>query len=926
MITDPDLLLAVQLTVRMVSDHELPTPERISTSATRVLTMLRDGGQAQQVGLEDVVREVEARCNVFVPASTHLEDHRGHHEWLADRRGTIEWRFWERYRRWLADAEDLEPQALRSVDDTTNDVLRFNEDPSRPGPWDRRGMVVGQVQSGKTANYIGLICKAADAGYRLIVVLAGMHNSLRAQTQLRLDQGFLGFDTQRRMLDGRTEKMGVGALSGATIYPVHTLTDSSEKGDFKLAVAKQAHVMVGGTDPILLVVKKNKTILDNLIKWATFLAEQQDRDSGRSIVRGVPLLVIDDEADNASVDTKERPAADDPLADEYAPTAINGLIRRLLRSFDKSAYVGYTATPFANIFIFKDDNDDTNKRFGEDLFPRSFIVRLQPPSTYFGPLTVFGTVADPTIGIDASPGLPILKTVDDQAEWIPDRHRSDWSVGPLPGSLKRALRSFILVCAARAARGHERAHNSMLVHVTRFTAVQSQVYDQVRDEIEFLQQRLRRGDGARADSLVAELKSIWDSDFVPTTSLIGGADAVIRWKAIEPLLNAAAAKIEIRKINGTAKDALEYIEHRNGLTVIAIGGEKLSRGLTLYGLSVSYYLRAARMYDTLMQMGRWFGYRPGYEDLCRLYTTAELRGWYRDITLASEELLRLLDEMSAVGSTPEQFGLRVRTHPDGLMVTAAAKMRHGEKVMLSLAGTIPETLVFDTKPEIIKGNFEAAEDLLDGLGEPAPRKEPVGTCVWSGVDPTHVLNFVIRYRPDDHARKVQMEPLRRYIDSRVKAGELLQWTVVLISITDGPKYRLGSLEVGAIKRKPDDDLALLEGRYVLRRMISPTDEAIDFSEEARQAALKETIRRWEENKGRSRRTEPPTVPSGMVLREMRPAEIGLMLIYVLDPSQAGLPENIPIIGYALSFPGSSSAGAIEYVVNNVYYQQELALT
>jgi hypothetical protein len=924
MITDADLLLAVQLTVRMVSVDELPTTERIATSATRVLTMLRDGGQAQNVGLEDVVREVESRCNVFVPASTHLEDLRGHHEWLADRRGAIEWRFWERYRRYLADSEDLEPQALRSLDDTTNDVLRFNEDPGRSGPWDRRGMVVGQVQSGKTANYIGLICKAADAGYRLIVVLAGMHNSLRAQTQLRLDQGFLGFDTQRRMLDGRTEKMGVGAMPGAAIYPVHTLTDSSEKGDFKLAVAKQAHVMVGGTDPILLVVKKNKTILDNLIKWATFLAEQQDRDSGRSVVRGVPLLVIDDEADNASVDTGERPAADDPQADEYAPTAINGLIRRLLRSFEKSAYVGYTATPFANIFIFKDDNPDTNKRFGEDLFPRSFIVRLQPPSTYFGPLTVFGTVADPTIGIPASPGLPIVKTVDDQAVWIPDRHRSDWSVGPLPASLKLALRSFILVCAARAARGHERAHNSMLVHVTRFTAVQSQVYDQVRDEVEFLQQRLRRGDGERSDSLLAELKSIWESDFVPTTSLIGGKDKNISWKTIEPLLHAAAAKIEIRKINGTAKDALEYLEHPKGLTVIAIGGEKLSRGLTLEGLSVSYYLRAARMYDTLMQMGRWFGYRPDYQDLCRLYTTGELRGWYRDITLASEELLRLLDEMAAVGSTPEQFGLRVRTHPDGLMVTAAAKMRHGEKVLLSLAGTIPETLVFDTKPEVIQANFEAAEDLVEGLGEADPG-EPGQTRTWSGVDPSHVLNFVIRYRPDSQARKVQMEPLRRYIDSRVKAGELIEWTVALISTPDGRKYPIGSLEVGAARRKPDDEEALPEGRYVLRRMISPTDEAIDFSADERNVALKETIARWEANRGKSRRTEPPTVPSGIVLRDMRPAQKGLMLIYVLDPAQARLPEDTPVIGYALSFPGSSSAGAIEYVVNNVYYQQELAL-
>jgi hypothetical protein len=446
----------------------------------------------------------------------------------------------------------------------------------------------------------------------------------------------------------------------------------------------------------------------------------------------------------------------------------------------------------------------------------------------------------------------------------------------------------------------------------------------VRDEVEFLQQRLRRGDGERSDSLLAELKSIWESDFVPTTSLIGGKDKNISWKTIEPLLHAAAAKIEIRKINGTAKDALEYLEHPKGLTVIAIGGEKLSRGLTLEGLSVSYYLRAARMYDTLMQMGRWFGYRPDYQDLCRLYTTGELRGWYRDITLASEELLRLLDEMAAVGSTPEQFGLRVRTHPDGLMVTAAAKMRHGEKVLLSLAGTIPETLVFDTKSEVIQANFEAAEDFVEGLGEPDPG-EPGHTRTWSGVDPSHVLNFVIRYRPDSQARKVQMEPLRRYIDSRVKAGELIEWTVALISTPDGRRYSIGSLEVGAARRTPDDPEALPEGRYVLRRMINPTDEAIDFSADERNGALKETITRWEANRGKSRRTEPPTVPSGIVLRDMRPAQKGLMLIYVLDPAQASLPEDTPVIGYALSFPGSSSAGAIEYVVNNVYYQQELAL-
>ena len=262
-------------------------------------------------------------------------------------------------------------------------------------------MVVGQVQSGKTANYIGLICKAADAGYRLFIVLAGSHNSLRSQTQLRVDLGFLGFDTQqRRLFDQNNTRIGVGTLA----YPMkvaHSLTTSLENGDFNLKVARQANVMVGGRDPVVLVVKKNASVLRNLINWATVIRQETDPISGKSIVRDVPLLIIDDEADNASINTRNIIDESGQLDPDQDPTRINALIRTLLQSFEKSAYVGYTATPFANIFI---PEAFESTRFGEELFPRSFIIHVPTPSNYISPSRVFGTMLE-----GEEPSLPIIR-------------------------------------------------------------------------------------------------------------------------------------------------------------------------------------------------------------------------------------------------------------------------------------------------------------------------------------------------------------------------------------------------------------------------------------------------------------------------------------------------------------------------------------
>lgn len=661
---------------------------------------------------ETLIREIEALCNVWIDMATTLEDSKGHDVWLPVERSKIAWNFWQRYRRFLEEDEQMPPQSARRLDEITDQLLGLLERPGRAGAWDRRGMVVGQVQSGKTANFVGLICKAIDAGYRLIIVLAGSHNSLRSQTQIRLDNGVLGFDTRQRMaFDQSNLRTGVGRLPGAPLYHIHSLTNGTERGDFRLTVARGANFMVGGADPVLLVVKKNASILKNLIKWATYIQRQRDPQSGQTQVHGVPLLVIDDEADNASVNTNEVPLdADGKVLDDYEPTKINALIRQLLNSFEKSVYLGYTATPFANIYISQ--SVDTTK-YGEDLFPRSFIVNLPVPSNYLGPARVFGMEANPAAGLEPTTAIPIIRLVDDQDAWLPNVHRSSQVPGPLPASLRQAIRSFILVCAARTLRGQGNKHSSMLIHVTRFVAVQAQIVGQIKEELAVLQRRLEFGDGKAADQLIEELRELWLTDFEGTLENfpedLRESVPSHRWDELAAVLPEAAGRIEVRQINGTARDVLAYDEHPEGLHCIAVGGDKLSRGLTLEGLSVSYYLRASRMYDTLMQMGRWFGYRPGYADLCRLFTTAELTGWYRDITAASEELRGEFDQMAALGETPEQYGLRIRSHPGGLLITAAAKMRDGIQVDVSFSGTISETIVFSRDKADIDDNFALTE-------------------------------------------------------------------------------------------------------------------------------------------------------------------------------------------------------------------------
>jgi Z1 domain len=903
-----------------------PTPDDLDRAVSLSLRTATDLFPDVEMDERTLRRAVEASVSVFVGEASALGDNRGHVAWLNRRRSEIDWRFWNAYRRYQI-TQGMPLEVVSRLDGITDDVLGRLESPDRAGAWDRRGMVVGQVQSGKTSNYTGLVAKAADAGYKVIVVLAGMHNSLRSQTQRRLDEGFLGLDSRTGPgFTGTKRAIGVGA--GGVRHPsALSLTSMDEIGDFAKGIASRITTRIDRTHPpVLLVVKKNATILNNLIDWITPLHERPHPESGRMVVPDLPLLVIDDEADHASVNTKDVELdvdEDGKVISETDPTTINRLIRKLLFAFEQSAYVGYTATPFANIFIYEDKESPT---YGEDLFPRSFIIRIPPPSNYMGPAEVFGIAAKDDPRGQERPGLPILRPVEDADNWIPPKHKKHLVPGRLPPSLRKAMRSFVLTCAARAARGQRNVHNSMLVHVTRFINVQALVTEQVERELRKVQNQLRYGDGEGAPELWEALREIWETDYVPTTAAIPEdvRGDPVSWEQVAAELPDAAARISIRQINGTAGDALEYTDSPDGTSVIAIGGDKLSRGLTLEGLTVSYYLRASKMYDTLMQMGRWFGYRPGYTDLCRLYTTRDLQLAYRNITIASEELLVKFDEMAASGATPERFALYVRTSPDGLMVTAPAKMRRSTKLEMTFSENIVETTIFQRVKEQQQANLRVVEDFITRQEEARRRiaPSPSGNFRWDVVPGKEVAQLLAGWRTADTAQKARGPVLAQYIESRVAAHELKHWMVGLVHRRDAQVTApLAGLTVGLTERGPDLDVDPPPEMFVIGRLVNPPDERMDMSDKQVAEALRKTQDLWD--RGKSRAKSRPKTPSGSSIRGVRSPQRGLLMLYPMDPKQMDLDGFTgPLMGFAVSFPHSPNAPTISYLVPARYWQTD----
>ncbi len=910
-------------------DGTLLDRQHITQTVERFAPIAGPGLDARD--LDVVISELEKSFNVWSGrAGALLGNDPGYQAWLPGRKSDVDWRFWNRYRLFIAGK--FPPRVVEEMDSVTDEVLGYLENPDRVGAWRRHGLVVGHVQSGKTANYTGLICKAADAGYKVIVVLAGIHNSLRSQTQIRLDEGFLGY---ARPFDGSTAHgtpVGVGLIDPSVI--ADTVTTRDDRGDFSAPKAQGFQIHAGG-NVLLFVVKKNASVLKNLLTWAELNAKTTTA-SGRRVVSDVPLLVIDDEADQASIDTNHQVFDEHGCPDpDHDPKPINKLIRSVLQRFEKAAYIGYTATPFANVFIHHRGETD---KLGPDLFPKHFIVNLAASTDYFGPAKVFGFAESmlPTHGTVPSR----LRFISDAEEWSPPSHKS--SLVPryrgkdgLPPSLQKAIRSFILSSAARRARGQERTHKSMLVHVTRFTDVQRIVHRQVHRFVEELRNRWRSRSTTAGETVLEDFRTMWQHDFVATSRAHGGN--VPSWDLVEPHIWPILEVVKVNLINAKASDALIYQEHsRDGLHVIAIGGDKLSRGLTLEGLSVSFFLRASRMYDTLMQMGRWFGYRPGYEDLCRLYLSEELSNWYTHIVEASEELRAEFDRMVLENGTPEDYGFRVRTHP---VLAITGKLRPGlREITTSLSATpfeptiLREDRVLENWDSTLAflGSISAAPTVgfqADDSGAEERRGSWPGSVLWRDVPGSRVLEFLRRYSfADQDLTRTPSSVVRDYITQRIGEGELTAWTVVLLGKLD-PDDKNPSVPYG-IDAVPDGFQTLFRkyhgtmraDRYVVKRTGSPKDEAIDLTP----TEWKQVV----EQRSRLSKSvdDAKEYRLGRLIRQARPASRALLILYALTPSEKKLPNGVavPMIAPYISFPYSKAASPITYKLTALYWEQELS--
>lgn len=856
--------IAVALISGLGNLNETPSRDQVEDKAKKIAAIFGYTGD-----LRNIITEAMISVDTRMGAGVSLVDVDAKHDdqWIHKRQGIV-WTHANAYENFLR-KEGWPPQMVQSLSDVTTRILGHLQDPLSEGTiWNRRGLVIGHVQSGKTANYTGLIAKAADAGYKFIIVIAGIHNNLRKQTQERIDEAFIG----RSSDPNDRRQIGVG---NEPSYPnPATLTNINE--DFNKGTAEKSGWKINDfSKPIILVIKKNVTTLTALHKW---LKELNASGDGR--ISDVPMLLIDDEADNASINTNK---------EDLDPTKTNAMIRRILRLFAKSCYVGYTATPFANIFINPDAYDEDVR---EELFPRDFIYCLDAPTTYFGAEKVF---------LNEESSQSFVRSIDDCEDFIPYKHKRDDPVIELPPSLYRALDEFIVARAIRNLRGQKNKHCSMMINVSRFVPVQKAI----RDYISLREKKIR--EAVKANYMMPEqssstnaymqgLKQVYEAEF---------SGCEFSWAQVKAALNGAFEHLHVYVINSKSDEILDYNRYEKegvGLTAIAIGGLSLSRGLTIEGMTVSYMYRNTRMYDTLMQMGRWFGYRPGYEDLCRVHLSSDSINWYSHIAGAAEELTQQVKRMRRDNLSPRQFGLYVMAHPDSLLITATNKMRAGEKVKLrqNFSGRNLESYIVSIDTSVNQANLALIEkSWKNGFGGKAAEDTGKG-FIFRDVSCERIEDFLIAFQAHSQfsGRKADIIAYLRALIEKHPIGDVL-----LISPEgDGSdSYRLNT-QKRVVGRLNGSAWQLNKDRVASRG-----DEKLGLSEQQKtEAGI------------RAASGEKPVEPSDTHYREVRNKP--LLMIHNLQPHGNDKVQGT-IAAFGVSFPPGHYDTEIEVVANRIWIEQ-----
>jgi len=862
--------------------------------ALAIVRILISAGQTKEEALsnpaippemrERVRVRLEKEENIILEPARFISE-MGNRDWYAKVDKT-QWSYWPAQKNFLL-AHGWTMPAFMSLDDTTDGIMKKLPDPSTSS-FDVRGLVLGYVQSGKTANFTATIAKAADCGYRLFIVLSGIDKGLRMQTQIRLNREIIG------------EQRFPGDIDHVPLPPDgrqwHSLTTADVNGDFNPGTINRA--VLQGPQPVLMVVKKNGSVLKRLISWLKGTEE--------SVLKEIPALIIDDEADLASIDTRGSYQTEDgPIPEDYEPpSVINGRIRELLSIFNKSVYLTYTATPFANILIPYDAYDPNVQN---DLYPKDFIAVLPKPQGYFGAEELFGLTNPDGGGVNS--GMGVIRIV-------PEVDVTSLEQKEMPRSLEDAMIGFILAGAARIQRGEGDQPVTMLIHTSFKIESHMDLEQMVRDKFSEFKNDWRYS--SPPESLPESLprfRDMWENDFRPLIrSTSPGND--VGFEEISKHIGQFIESVLIKTINSVTGAVLDYSRDPQ-LKSICIGGNRLSRGLTLEGLVSSYFVRDTPNYDTLMQMARWFGFRGSYVELTRIWTTKKLADEFASLAFVEHQLrsdIRIYEEM---GLTPKELGMRIWQHPS-MQVTSRLKMRFAKSITLSYSysGTLVQTFKFPFgSPDIFiaqqEQNLRETLNLLSKVGKPTEYEgENPNRPVWKNVSHEFVTEYLSSLNQDGFPENFALDwrDIVSYIKKHVEQGELIRWTVSIRG-RDEPGEGLGvtSWKVDGHSINQISRTRLTEKINSLGVITSPDDEGVGLP----------SPNDWENDQKSSRNSERL---SGGNARVARPPEEGLLLIYPISRMSKPLNDKVKkrmslfnegeeskardIIAIAISFPYS----------------------
>ncbi len=834
------------------NEHRTLTPEEVEGFAF---------GWGKQFGLEDeeiqeVIREYKIVVGVTMPHISMLSKD-ADDEWFKKYKDNPDsLTYWRRYKDYLEREKHFSPSTLETMEEDIMRTIAKFADPSFAGSLSKKGLVVGDVQSGKTANYIGLINMAVDAGYRNIVLLAGMTEDLRVQTQGRVDEGFVGGKSST-FKDGQIEPIGVS--QDGKHYGVSFTTT---RHDFNAEAARSVAASISDYNkPVISVIKKNRSVIQNLNAFISGNAERE----------ALPLLIIDDECDNASINTQSA----------ESPTSINEKIRELFSKYRIVTYVGFSATPYANIFVDPDADyvppfalddlkpgdvipDDLEQLHVPDLFPDDFIILLEPPADYVGAEKLFlGFNDDDVDGNHDGRGnenIVLIGNPETDPGFFPAKHKKTDVFTSLCPSLKESIYVFILSSCVYSMRKHSDKHRSMLINISRFNDTQSQISELVK---RFVSEIKIEVDAYSTSPMpifmshphLSRLKEVWENDTYFGRLDKDGlkANCTYSFDEVRSQLRYEMSLMEVAIINGTIKkkERFRYDDdlHKDvGARVIVVGGFALSRGLTLEGLMTSYYNRNASAFDVLLQMGRWFGYRHDYEDLVSVFMTQTNLDCFCAVTESSKDLKTQFRRMAKQNKTPREFGLMIREAPDTLehtiLITARNKSRNSEDYVreISLSGTHIDTskITYDLKAALT--NDKATKKFFQRLLER-------GFVLTESIQmPGHFYfkdvpaQFLI-----DYLSEIEVSYANNVFDPSIlipfirKTRELSKWDITVATGSDSSRecdLPFGDKPV----RMPQRSFKIVEGDPFIRvggsnnRLIDPGLFKIDLDKDGMEAA------------------------------------------------------------------------------------------